>query len=249
MSVPATQTLVTVAFGDAEDQLWSTVFGGEKTVGVIDGAVVDLAASVGGRGAGAWEFHGEGVQLRVEADGEPGGSIGDPDSAAAVLLQPCRVSGTITRDGTAAAVDCPGVRARRTGPELAKLDSLRQVLAWFGSGNAIALDSSRPTKRRGHDHDEVCATVFAAEGAAPVQDARLSTTYGADRQPSRMSLELWLATEGDDEEHPFPKRAAGETVGPPSAKALDGVTVEIHRLAAHYAGYEGAGSYILARAR
>jgi hypothetical protein len=88
----------------------------------------------------------------------------------------------------------------------------------------------------------VTAAVLDSEAPAPVADPRFSTTYSAGR-PIRSSLELWLGQEEDE----YPRRAAGEALGPCASGNGGGVSVQASLFRWHSRAREGAGVYILAR--
>jgi hypothetical protein len=58
-----------------------------------------------------------------------------------------------------------------------------------------------------------------------------------------MGLELWV---GDGDEQ-FPRRAAGEALGPGEELSAGAMTVRILPLRCHSAGHDGPGVYLLAR--
>ena len=89
--------------------------------------------------------------------------------------------------------------------------------------------------------------MITPEGSPPVEDPRLSTTYGDDGWPARAGLELWLA--GSDSDERYPHRASGEATGA-RAQALAGdLEVRAEPFRWHSRGREGAGMYFLARRR
>jgi hypothetical protein len=89
----------------------------------------------------------------------------------------------------------------------------------------------------------VTAAVLDPQGTAAVADPRFSTTYTAAGKPLRASFELWL---GQAEEE-FPRRAAGEAVGPAASLHVAGMDVRAALFRWHSRGLDGAGVYILAR--
>ncbi len=262
MSAAASIRLRTLAFGDLDAGIWGYAIGALGTpplsahLGTIDGrATADGPASVA-----------------VPATGEPlrltaGGSVltfSPSLESPAVLssaegtetqVELCRVTGTVLLDGAEYAVDCLGQSGTRTlDLELGKLESLRDLMAWFSPGDALALVSLRPRRTKGHDRD-LAATVLLEEGGAlPVQEPRLSTTYSLDGVPARASLELWLegpeAQEDDSEElatQHFPRRAAGERIGVPARLRAAGLEVLVEPFRWHMRGLQGTGVYSLAR--
>jgi hypothetical protein len=89
----------------------------------------------------------------------------------------------------------------------------------------------------------VTAAVLDLQDSAAVADARVSTTYDRAGWPIRSSFELWL---GQAEEE-FPRRAAGEALGPHASHAAPGLDVQASLFRWHSRGREGAGVYLLAR--
>jgi hypothetical protein len=199
--------------------------------------LVELSVS-GTDGDGVWTLAGRGVELRVEPVGEP---TGEQDWSA----QACRVCGEAPREGRPAELDAPGVRCRRTLGEPHAIDSLRHVCAWFPDGSAVALDAVRPRQVKGHDRDHVSAILLGTEGAAVVEEGRLSTTYRDGGRPARVGLELWLA----GEEETYPRRLAGEAERQPHQASLGQLELWLAPLLTHHAGQEGSGALILARPR
>jgi len=237
----------TLAFGDLDTGVWGAAWRADD--GAHDfvclgapGAVAVSSVRVEGAGADAeWRLVGDGTSLTIsplaeavtvlDADGEPAG-----------FDQLCRAEGRFTLDGAEHEAQCLARRGERTG-DLNGLDSVRDISALFEPADGLALVSLRPRKGRGHDRDTVTAAVLDAEASAAVADPRFSTTYGADGGPIRSSFELWL---GEAEEE-YPRRAAGEALGPRASRVEGGLDVQasLFRWGSH--GREGAGVYILAR--
>ncbi len=258
--------VLTVAFGDLEAGVWGAVWGSDRpfaTVGVVGENAQPLAAELdGGEEAREWKVAGDGCELIVAPDGEaaPTGLV---DPALAGFDQFCRVRGRFrAADGTDREVDCAGRRGSRAGPfEPKRFESVRDVSAWFGERDGLALVAARPRKAAGHGGDLVTAAIFAPAGNTQVADPRLSTTYSAGGRPARVGLELWI----DDDEgadaptgEQFPRRAAGEVIGSgarshagAAASAADRhkpqLLVDAELLRCHSRGREGAGVYLLAR--
>ncbi len=92
-----------------------------------------------------------------------------------------------------------------------------------------------------HADEPVWAALLGPDGAAPIGDPRLSTTYDGDGRQRRAGLELWV---DDDDE--FPARGSGEV--------LCGSTLELGQLRLDCAffrwrleGHEGVGRYDVLR--
>jgi hypothetical protein len=152
----------------------------------------------------------------------------------------CRVSGTVSRR----AVECPGVRVALPPPGSGKEapGSARFVAGWLADGSGVGLIAVRPRRSDRQDADAVRATLFDPERWLAVSDPRLSTTYDGSGVPTRVNLELWVG----DGEHEFPRRAAGEASGAPSAETGAGAALQALPLRCHSRGEEGVGLYVLA---
>ncbi|HUO70684.1 MAG TPA: hypothetical protein VMU39_07905 [Solirubrobacteraceae bacterium] len=237
----------TLAFGDLETDLWATAWIGSVSFIAFGSAVPGASAStvrVTASGASAasdeWRLTGDGVDVTVS-----------PASAAVTFAevegydQLCWARGRLALDGTEWSVDAPGRRAVRAGVDFGRLDSLRDLCAWFPPDDAVALTALRPRGAKGHAGDVIVASVFESNGAAAVADPRLSTTYAADGSPARAGLELWLGV--DDAEEQFPRRAAGEALGPHATATADGISITAYPFRWHSRGADGAGVYLLAR--
>lgn len=217
----------TVAFGDLDAGVWGAVWDGFTTAG---GA--SYTATVAGEGADCdWTISGSGIELVVSAEGESTPAAEDIGG----FDQLCRVQG---RYGDHE-VDCPGRRAMRDPIDLEKIESVRDVSAWFGGEVAVALTALRPRRAKGHEGDVVTAAVFEEGHWVPVEDPRLSTTYDAAGAPTRTTLELWLASE----EEQYPRRAAGEATGTAASANGSGVRAWLFRW--HTRGLDGTGVYLL----
>jgi hypothetical protein len=246
----------TLAFGDLDAGVWGALLydgAGLLVLGTPAGTR-SVAPSVSVEGAGPaerWSVLGEGIELLIDpapeqlaADpGPPDAEPGPPDADPAAFDQLCRVQ--VTLEPGTRAIECLGTRWFRPELDLGRLDSLRAVSASFAPGDAVAVLSLRPLGKTGHDADLVSAAVFENGSSAPVGDARLSTTYGADGTPSRVSLELWQG-EGEDE---YPRRAAGEAAGQGAAARQAGLELQAELFRLHSHDLEAAGVYLVARSR
>jgi hypothetical protein len=262
VSDTATTGLQTLAFGELEAGLWGCVWadgaGGTAALGSLDAsseASTGAVAVSGSSAADDWALtgpdwgSGDGqLSLTVAAASPPASS-----SALPGFEQLCRVRGRAAFGGGEHEINCLGVRTARPGLDLSRLDSVREVSAWFEGEQALALTALRPRGAAGHERDAVSAAVFDPERVSDVEDPRLSTTYGRDGLPLRAGLELWLASEvGEDgkdgEERQFPRRAAGEALGAGTSLSRPGLELLARPLRWHSRGLEGAGLYLLARA-
>lgn len=232
----------TLAFGDLDSGVWGAALHDGSSLlvlGTPEGArSVSPSVSVEGVGAAErWMIVSDDIELLIEPVSEP------PAGEGGGFDQLCRIRVKPAAD--AQEVECSGTRWFRPELDLGRFDSLRALSASFAPGEAIAVFSLRPRDQAGHDGDLVSASVFEKGSSAPVGDTRLSTTYGADGVPSRVSLELWQG-EGEDE---FPRRAAGEAAGH-GAVADHGareLRAELFRL--YSRDVEAAGVYLVARTR
>jgi hypothetical protein len=239
----------TLAFGDLDAGVWGALLDGGGSLLVLGtpAGVRSLAPSVSVEGAGPderWSVLGDGIELLIDPVTEQGvADPAPPDADRTAFDQLCRVRVTLEPGGRA--IECPGTRWFRPELDLGRLDSLRAVSASFAPGDAVAVLSLRPLGEAGHEADLVSAAVFENGSSAPVGDARLSTTYGADGTPSRVSLELWQG-EGEDE---YPRRAAGEAAGQGAAARQAGLELRAELFRLHSRDLEAAGVYLLARSR
>jgi hypothetical protein len=237
----------TLAFGAPETELWAAVWIGPETFiafgTFVPGAqATTIRATVSGASAASeeWRVMGDGVDVTVS-----------PASAAVTFVeiegydQLCWARGRLMLDGTERSVDALGRRAVRSGVEFGRLDSLRDLCAWFPPDDGVALTALRPRRAKGHAGDVIVASVFDSTGAAAVADPRFSTTYAADGSPARAGLELWLNSEDGEEQ--FPRRAAGEALGPRASTTVDGLSITACPFRWHSRGTDGAGVYVLAR--
>jgi hypothetical protein len=248
VSAQATTPLRTVAFGDLNADVWGVLCGYAEPLLALGttalGASLDAApTSIAGIEAGEeWTISGPDLELTVS-----------PDSEAAISQsidgfdQLCRVHGDALIGGARHELDLRGRRAVRAGLDLGGFQSIRDVCAWFGPVDGIAVTSLRPWGAKGHDRDVIEASVFDPAGAAAVADPRLSTTYSGDGQPSRVGLELWLRQDESDEQ--YPRRAAGEALGARAAWAQSTVELRAYTLRCHSRSEEGFGVYLLARSK
>ncbi len=246
--VPARQ-LRTVAFGTLDGGPWGAAWSAGSPLILLAASAGQaprplVQAAISGSGPDeSWRLAAEGVELEVSGEGEAAPVA--TDEVAVGFDQLCRVRGRALIDGAERAVDCPGLRGAHGDLDLRAYKSVRRVCAWFGSGHAIALLALRPRKAKGHNRDLVTAALLDAGAATVVAEPRLSTTYTADGVPARAGLELWLNNDEDGEQ--YPRRAAGEAVGPGAPVRDEGLEVRAELFRWHRRGEEGAGVYILAQ--
>lgn len=260
MNARGSTSFATLAFGELDVSLWGAAWihgpatstssspvtptGQERFValGAGDRAIVAAAALYDGSESEDWRLEGDGVELAISATGAAlAGSAADRPSG---FDQPCRVQGRVMLDGAEREIDCIGRRGGYGdgfGPE--RLESVRDVSAWFEPADGLAVVALRPRKARGQDSDLVTAVVFDSDAPHTITDPRLSTTYTTSGQPLRAGIELWL---GDDEEQQYPRRALGEAVGAGATGRVGRFEVLAQPFSWQSRGREGAGMYLLA---
>jgi hypothetical protein len=219
---------------------------------MLTDAVSFEASGLGGQ----WTLRGEGIKLELSAAGEPA-EIALPESGVEAGTQLCRVHGGLALDGSEHELDCFGQLGTRAWPaDPTRVESLREVLAWFGPDDGLALVSLRSPHSDGHDRDVVAGVLFEEGSPVEIADPRLSTTYTAEGRPARASLELWLDELERDTPDPdpddgvvphFPRRAAGEAAGAAVQLAVAALDVQAAVFRWHMSGRDGAGVYLLAR--
>lgn len=128
------------------------------------------------------------------------------------LLQPCRISGTVTAGGETLKLDSPGVLLQRI--PAARTGSVRLVGAAFADGHDIALLSVRAGNARGQDDDRIGVVARGPQEKLAL-DPRLSTTYGPHGLPRKAGIEMWLGDEDSEEQRPY--RMSGLADGPGAA--------------------------------
>ncbi len=250
--------LRTLAFGDLDTGTWGAVWSqGDArpallSLGSGSGAVTRQVSIVGSGEDDEWRLEGDGVELtftaRARAAVAPiaGAQIGG-------FEQLCEVGGRFVIGADEHELhQCPGRRgARIPKVELARVQSAREVSAWFGPGDAFALLALRPLGAAGHGQDLVGAALLDSGGAVTLTDPRLSSTYDAAGRATRASVELWL---GPPDNEQYPRRATGEALGP-AGEAVDAggerldPGLELHTALWRWrsGAHEGAGVYVLAR--
>ena len=227
MTSDASATLRTLAFGDLDSGDWGLVW----RLGDADPVIAGPAAFA----ATEPVFEPE---LEWTVTQEPG-EDGDDDVPEPVTAR----IGTVRSDRDGQPVEHLGIEVVHLLDAFGELDSLRQVLAWFAPDDALAVSSARPRKSAGHDRDHLLAAMHEPDGALAIDEARMSTTYGEGGVPTRMSLELWTS----DEEHGYPRRAAGEASASAVSAETPTVALAVHPMRCHRAGRDGLGLYVLAR--
>jgi hypothetical protein len=255
MTPAAPPAVRTVAFGDVDEGIWGIAWvpdpqqPGFVCLGAAGDAVQSSAGLHGEQSEEEWRLEVDGADLTARPAGEAVPATG-PDGVSAGFDQLCRVSGTFVLAGNEQAVECLGRRgARAKALDLDRFTSVRDVSAWFDPTYGMALVALRPGKARGQEADLITAAVLDPEDSRAVVEPRLSTTYTADGRPERAGLELWLvADDGDENQEPqYPRRAAGEAMGPHAAGNAGALEVQVELFRWHSRGQDGAGVYLLGR--
>lgn len=255
MTSDAPPAVQTVAFGDVDEGVWGVVWvpdvhaPGFACLGAAGRTATASAAVHGAQPEQEWRLAPGEHQLTVRPAGDSVPASG-ADVAGADFEQLCRVTGTFELDGAEHAVDSLGRRGvRTTAIDVDRFSSIRDVSAWFEPGDGLAVVALRPRKARGQESDVITAAVLDPERPRAVAESRLSTTYAAEGTPERAGVELWLAGEGEEEssEPQYPRRAAGEAVGPHAAGTVGALDVQAGLFRWHSRGRDGAGVYLLGR--
>jgi hypothetical protein len=190
-----------------------------------------------------------GFELRFEAISTPAElSVGAVAASAAELRgyeQLCRVTGSVRLGERRVKLNCFGQRGHQWGsPDWERIALARTVSAWFDDGRGVTLASVRPDDASAHAHEAISAWLLDREAIVTIGEPLLSTTLDGDGRQMRAGLELW--EDGDDDERPFPHRAAGE--------AVCGTTLDLGRLQLDCAffhwrmeGHQGVGRYDVLR--
>jgi hypothetical protein len=232
---------VTISFADGD---WcgmatsaglATLFRGRELLGVGSGSELPLTMSehaAGERWSASWDGADCGFDIEAVAISAPVRSE-----------QFVRVTGTVRAGGESFAIDAPGQISHVPELDWSSLELVRYVGAWLGDGG-IVLESLRQRKAKGHDAEDVWASLVEHGEPVPVVDPRLSTTYDGDGHQRRAGLELWMT----EEEEGYPVRVAGEVICGSSLDLGDlQLDLAFFRWRAH--GTEGIGRYDILRKR
>jgi hypothetical protein len=227
MSATPPPSVRTLAFGDLDHAIWGAAWICEN--------------------GDEWRLDDGEKELTVAPLGEPIATH-DAENRIEGHYQLCRVTRRL--DGGERAVDCLGVQTWFPSTvELERFESIRAVSTWFEPDEALVVTAFRARKAKGHDGDMITAAVFGPDGAKPVEDPRLSTTYEAGGWPVRAGLELWLGVEKPEEQHQLSRRASGEATGQRTEGSAGGLEIRAEPFRWHSRGRDGAGMYILAQRR
>ena len=133
--------------------------------------------------------------------------------------------------------------------DLGRFESIRAVSTWFEPDEALALTAFRARKAKAHDGDVLTAAVLGPDRSAPVEDPRLSTTYGAERMADprrpRAVADRRRGRQSSSTRGARPARRPAPGRRPPPAAS----TLRAEPFRWHSRGRDGAGIYILARRR
>jgi len=245
VSPVARGTVRTLAFGEIGTGVWVCAWADGETCVVAAGGddtpapVIPGAAIDGTTADEPWTIAADGLTLSAT----PVGGTADLTPFDG-FDQLCEVTGTVHLGGVEHALAALGRRGLRAGIDLSRLDSLRDLGAWFAHDDGLTLTAARPRGAKGHDRDVVAASVFGEDGTKPVADPRLSSTYSADGRLLHAGLELWLDADNDQQ---YPRRATADAVGEGVQVDTAGATVTVWPLRWRTRGEEGAGVYVLAR--
>lgn len=133
----------------------------------------------------------------------------------------CAVSGRVGE----ASVDCLGTATEtHSPPRWEELDALRSLSAVWDADTALIAAVCRPRGALGHGQEQATAWLLHEAEPLPVEEARLSTVYGARGRQRSAGLELWLADQD------LPRRASGV--------ARAGTSVELEDLVVTVALFE-----------
>jgi hypothetical protein len=236
-------SLRTLTFGDVERGAWGAAWlPGPQATGL-------LVIGIGDAGTGyEVAFEDSGDELRLRAEGleliatpeGPAIELVDEDGAPAGSERLCAVTLALGPDSELRLPGRHGEHPLGVMPD--KLDSAREVSAWFDGTEGVAVLALRARKQRGQEQDAVRAVVIEAENPPSITDPRLSTTYSASGRPTRMTLELW-----SEEPEQYPRRFAGESAGRAGEVSGGGWTVSAELMRCHSRGRDGTGVYVLAR--
>jgi len=252
MSLDSADNWLLAAFADPTRDVWGLIRGGAERQATI---------RVLGSSAAAPTDEAEDREWRPAPELVLSSSDGSADAVATTVdaaetLRLLRISGAHSAGGEPLSLDAPAVLY--AGPTLAKLDSVRILVASFADGRVIAVAAARP--RGGHADKEVVSVIATGAGMAPgdpvasgepdplqVFDPRLSTTYDGRGVPLRAGLELWLGPDEDSDQRPL--RLSCESTGDRLAGELGNLDLEAYAQRCHSRGEDGLGVYALLRPR
>ncbi len=252
MSQDSADSWLLAAFADPTRELWGLIGGGAEHRAAVRRLGPAAAEPADETATREWS---PAPELALSAAGATADAVSATADAADVLRL-LRVSGTHSAGGEQLALEAPAVVYR--GPTLAKLDSIRILVAWFPDDRTVALSASRP--RGGHADKDVVSVLVTGAGVVPadpvapgepeplqVFDPRLSTTYDGQGVPLRAGLELWLGPDEDSDQRPL--RVSSESTGDRLAGELGNLRVEAFGQRCHSRGENGIGIYALLRPR
>jgi hypothetical protein len=250
MSQDSADSWLLAAFADPARELWGLIGGGAERRAAVRRLGPPAAEPADEAASGAW-------RPAPELALSPAGGSADAVSATAGaddVLRLLRVSGTHRGGGEPLALEAPAVVY--VGPTVAKLDSIRILVAWFPDDRSVAISAVRP--RGGHADKDVVSVLVTGAGVVPddpvapgepeplqVFDPRLSTTYNGHGVPIRAGLELWLGPDEDSDQRPL--RVSSESTGDRLAGEVGNLSLEAYGQRCHSRGQNGIGIYALLR--
>ena len=118
----------------------------------------------------------------------------------------------------------------------------RSIGIVLSDGGLLAITAHLPEGGQAHGEEEVAAVLCDPDGAPlRFEESLLSTEYGEDGVPRRVTLELW-----PDTEEMRPLRGAGSLISSVSVRRRD-LDSEIAFFRWSVEGREGLGTYEVAR--
>lgn len=262
MSQDSADNWLLAAFADPTREVWGLIRGGAERQAAVrllgspssprEPRSSPAAAAPDEAPSREWSAAPELVLSAADGSADAvGATVGAADA-----LRLLRITGAHSAGGEPVTLDAPAVAY--AGPTLAKLDSVRILVAWFPDGHAIALSAARP--RGGHADKDVVAVMVTGAGMVPadpvtpgepeplqVFDPRLSTTYDARGVPLRAGIELWLGPDEDSDQRPL--RLSCESTGDRLTGELGNLNLEAYAQRCHSRGEDGLGVYALLRPR
>ena len=240
-----------LAFGDLALESWGVILSpgeGLPSLAVLGGkrgVVTPVTVEGDPSPTAEWWVSGEGLKLTV-APGSNGYTLAAVDAGFDQLVA---VRGELAGDGVRDA-NLLGCRSARS-EELEGFQLFRDIRAWFSPDDGLAVLAVRPRRASSHADELLSATLIEGGQPESVEEPRLSTTYGDDGLPVRASLELWLpdTNEPDEQAVTYPRRAAGEAAAAATRHELDGLALQVRPFRWRAGGRDGAGVYLIARAR
>jgi len=246
--------------GALQGSALGVLFAGREPVGVVAEGGAPLAADANwgelrlpGLTVATLEDHarwrvelqapsGAGFDLEFEAASPPAELEGDASAARlggmAGHERLCRVRGTAAGNP----IDALGQRGRAWGTaDWSRIALTRSLAAWLEDGPSVVVSTVRPEGAESHADEAQWAALLDADGAVPIRDPRISTTYDGDGHQRRAGLELWVGEEDD-----YPRRGAGQVLAGSSVE-LGQLRLDCAFFAWQLDGRDGVGRYDVLR--